>query len=52
MADIDFAPYDQGLNKSDYIVNPDIEAFDLEVNLINPVSINKFFQPDPGLSSK
>ena len=43
MANINFIPYDQGLNKSDYIVNPDIEAFDLEANPINPVSINKFF---------
>ena len=45
MADIDFVPYEQGLVKSDYIVNPDMEAYDSAGDLINPALLSHIFQP-------
>jgi len=45
MADINFVPYEQGLVKSDYIVNHDIEAYGLASDLINPALLSHIFQP-------
>jgi len=43
MADIKFIPYKQDLIKSDYIINTEIEAFDLEGEPISPICISKTF---------
>ena len=48
MADIKFVPYEQGLVKSDYIVNPDIKAYDLASDLINPTLLSHNFNLGPG----
>ena len=45
MADIEFIPYEQGLIKSDYIINAEIEAFNLAGEPINPICISKTFMP-------
>ena len=43
IADIKFVPYEQGLVKLDYIINAEIEAFDLAGEPINPICISKTF---------
>ena len=45
MADVDAVPYEKGLRKSDYIINPEIEAYGLDQKAINPVDIHKVFMP-------
>ena len=43
MLDVKFIPYKQGLDKSAYIINPEIKAFDLDAKLVKPTLINKVF---------
>lgn len=45
MACVDAVPYEKGLKTTDYLINPDIQAYNLKQDLINPVHINKTFKP-------
>jgi len=44
MNDVAHVPYEQGLIKSDYVINPDIEAFDLTGSPINPTLLSHAFK--------
>ena len=45
MADIKFVPYEIGLVKYEYIINQDIEAYDLASDPINPTLLSHNFKP-------